>query len=148
MRQTGMTIIVKNTARLVAGFIAVFGVYIGLTGHISPGGGFAGGVIVAAAGVLIVLAFGRKFAAKILTEARCHSADGLAAMGFAVVALVGYFGGVFFTNIVPPGEAGELASGGLIPLSNLAILVKVSAGLAGVFIALSAFRRRIPQEEV
>ena len=58
MTTEGMSLIVKNTARLVAGFIAVFGIYIALTGHLSPGGGFAGGVILAAAAVLVILAFG------------------------------------------------------------------------------------------
>ncbi|HAU38896.1 MAG TPA: sodium:proton antiporter, partial [Phycisphaerales bacterium] len=56
MTPTGMTLIVRSTAKLVTGFIAVFGIYIALTGHLSPGGGFAGGVILAAAAILIVLA--------------------------------------------------------------------------------------------
>ena len=53
MNDGGMTLIVKNTARLVSGFITVFAVYIALTGHLGPGGGFAGGVILAAAAVLL-----------------------------------------------------------------------------------------------
>ena len=70
MSQRGMTPIVKNTARLVSGFIAVFGIYIALTGPLSPGGGFAGGVILAAAAVLIVLAFGRETAERIITPSQ------------------------------------------------------------------------------
>ena len=38
--QCHVTLIVKNTTRLVSGFIAVFAVYIALTGHLGPGGGF------------------------------------------------------------------------------------------------------------
>ena len=140
----GMTPIVKNTARLVSGFIAVFGIYIALTGHISPGGGFAGGVILAAAIVLIVLAFGRETAERIVTPSQCHLWDAAGAGLFLAVAMVGYFSGDFFVNFIArisKGQVGELFSGGTIIVSNLFILIKVSAGLAGAFLALAAFRR-------
>ena len=141
MKSTGMTLIVKNTARLVAGFIAVFGVYIAATGHLTPGGGFAGGVILAAAAVLVVLAFGKDYASGLIGEAQCHVWDAAGAAAFLAIALCGYFLGDFFTNFLPAGRLHHLHSGGAIPLSNLAILVKVGAGLAGAFLALSAFRR-------
>ncbi|HUS46951.1 MAG TPA: MnhB domain-containing protein [Phycisphaerae bacterium] len=141
MMTQGMSLIVKNTAKLVTGFIAVFGIYIAMTGHLSPGGGFAGGVILAAAAVLVILAFGRRGAKGLITDAQCHAWDGAGALAFAVVALCGYFSGQFFVNFIPRGKVHDLASGGMIPLANLAILVKVGAGLAGAFLALAAFRR-------
>jgi len=141
VKTTGMTLIVQNTARLVAGFIAVFGVYIAATGHLTPGGGFAGGVILAAAAVLVVLAFGRESAAAVLRESQCHVWEAAGAGAFLAVALCGYFLGGFFANFLPLGQTHALRSAGAIPLSNLAILVKVGAGLAGAFLALSAFRR-------
>ena len=147
MKHTGMTPIVKNTARLVCGFIAVFGVYVGLTGHLGPGGGFAGGVILAAAAVLIVLSFGQGPAAAMISPRACHLADAGGAMGFLIVAVLGYLAGSFFVNFVPIGRLHHLASGGTIPLSNLAILIKVGAGLAGGFLALSAFRLTAPQAD-
>lgn len=140
MKQAGMTLIVKNTTRLVGGFIAVFGTYIALTGHLGPGGGFAGGVILAAAAALIVLAFGREFSSRLITEPICHVSDSGGAMLFLAIALFGYLAGTFFVNFVPLGRLHHLASAGTIPFSNLAILVKVGAGLAGAFLALSAFR--------
>jgi multisubunit Na+/H+ antiporter MnhB subunit len=136
----GMTPIVKNVTKLVAGFIVIFGIYITLSGHLSPGGGFAGGVIVASAAVLVVLAFGREFAARTFTEPLCHVADAAGALAFLVVAICGYFVGTFFANFLSLGTVGHLWSAGTIPVSNLAILVKVAAGLAGVFLALSGFR--------
>ena len=141
----GMTPIVKNTARLISGFIAVFGIYIALTGHLSPGGGFAGGVILAAAAVLIVLAFGRSTAERIFTPSQCHLWDAAGAGLFLVVAVLGYFSGGFFVNFIAhisKGQVGKLFSGGTILVSNLCILIKVAAGLAGAFLALSAFRRQ------
>jgi len=147
----GMTPIVQNTARIVASFAAVFGVYIAMTGHISPGGGFAGGVILAATGVLIVLAFGSRYTARIVSEPLCHAADAAGAMGFLVIALLGFVAGGFFVNFIArisPGEVGHLFSGGIIPWANLAILIKVGAALAGVFLALAAFRRVGIREEL
>ena len=142
MNHSGMTPIVKNTARLVTGFIAVFGIYVAVTGHLSPGGGFPGGVILAAAAALILLAFGRDKAAELITEQRCHVWDAYGALGFLAVALCGYLAGGFFFNFLEgTGKLHELFSAGTIPLSNLAILVKVGAGLAGGFLALAAYRR-------
>ena len=43
----GMSLIVKTITRLTVGLILLFGIYIVLHGHLSPGGGFAGGVIIA-----------------------------------------------------------------------------------------------------
>lgn len=139
MNEGGMTLIVKNTTRLIAGFVAVFAIYIALTGHLTPGGGFAGGVILAAAAILIVLSFGRGDSAKLISEPSCHVADAVGALGFLLIAVLGYTAGSFFIRFVPLGELHRLRSGGDIPLSNLAILLKVGAGLAGVFLALSAF---------
>jgi multicomponent Na+:H+ antiporter subunit B len=134
-----MTPIVKNVARLVTGFITVFAIYIALTGHLTPGGGFAGGVILAAAAALLLLAFGRQASAKLLSESACHVADAAGALAFLVIAVLGYLAGAFFTNFVELGTLHRLVSGGAIPLSNLAILVKVGGGLAGGLLALSAF---------
>lgn len=139
MKKTGMTLIVKNIAKLVTGFIAVFGIYITLTGHLGPGGGFAGGVVLAAAAVLMVLAFGSAATRKLVTEKICHTWDATGALAFLAIALCGYFAGSFFLNFLPQGENYQFLSSGMIPLANLAILVKVAAGLAGVFLALAAF---------
>jgi len=55
----GMTIIVKTISSWVKVLIVLFGIYIILFGHLTPGGGFAGGVILAASYVLLMLAFVR-----------------------------------------------------------------------------------------
>ena len=58
-QEKGMTLIVKTVTRLTLGFILLYGIYIAMTGHESPGGGFAGGVIVALSFIHIMLAFGK-----------------------------------------------------------------------------------------
>jgi multicomponent Na+:H+ antiporter subunit B len=137
----GMSLIVKNITRLVAGFAALFGIYIVLYGHVTPGGGFTGGVILAAALALVVLAFGHEFSRKVMTHGIASTSDCLAALAFLLVAVLGYVGGRFFMNVIDHGTVGHLWSAGLIPVSNLAIGLKVGAGLFGVFLALALFRR-------
>jgi len=137
----GMSLIVKNTTRLVAGFIALFGIYIVLYGHVSPGGGFAGGCILAGALVLIVLAFGEEYSRRVLPHGIAKTSDCLGALAFLLVAIAGYMAGGFFVNFLDRGEACTLFSAGTVPISNLAIGVKVGAGLFSVFLALAMFRR-------
>jgi len=140
MNLNGMTLIVRTTARLLIGIIVVFAVYMGMTGHLGPGGGFAGGVILAATAVLIVLAFGRSAIHGIVTEGTFHLADAGGALAFLAVGVCGWLSGSFFVNYLPRGELYSLYSGGTIVLSNVAILIKVAAGLGGAFLSLTAFR--------
>lgn len=143
MTHEGMTPVVRNTTKLVSGFIVVFGTYVALTGHIGPGGGFAGGAILAAGAALVLLSFGRRVSDGLITEANYHLLDAVGAAGFLALAVLGYVTGTFFVNFIDPavvGTPGRLFSGGIIPLANLAILVKVAAGLTGALLALAAFR--------
>ena len=52
----GMTLIVKTVTRWVKVFIFQYGIYVIITGHLAPGGGFAGGVIIACSYILLTLA--------------------------------------------------------------------------------------------
>ena len=58
MKDKGMTLIVKTITRYTVWLIALYGIYIILHGHLTPGGGFAGGVIIALALLNIMLAYG------------------------------------------------------------------------------------------
>jgi len=141
----GMTIIVKTIASWVKVLIFLFGIYIVIFGHLTPGGGFAGGVILASSYVLLMLAFGREFAEKNLSLGIASRLDCVGALLFAVIAILGLvYGGTFFINFLYqkylPGQALELVSAGTIPLSNIAIGLKVGASLFLVILVLSAFR--------
>lgn len=135
----GMTVIVKTITRFIAGFIFLYGCYIILHGHLTPGGGFAGGVILAASFILLVLAFG---AAEIREKNSYFFASIFESIGglmFLFIALLGLFAGVFFfTNILSKGTPLKILSAGIIPLANIAISIKVGAGLLSIFLALAA----------
>jgi multisubunit Na+/H+ antiporter MnhB subunit len=141
----GMTIIVKTISSWVKVLIFLFGIYIILFGHLTPGGGFAGGVILASSYVLLMLAFGREFVQKNLPLPVASKLDCVGALAFAVIAILGLvLGGSFFVNFLYqkylPGEALHLISAGTIPLSNIAIGLKVGASLFLVILVLSIFR--------
>jgi len=141
MKTEGLSLIVKNITRLLSAFILLYGVYIVLYGHVSPGGGFTGGVILAAGLVLVILAFGRKTTSRMISEQAAAVADSMGALLFLLVALLGFaWGGGFFANFPNRGTPGQLYSAGTIAVSNLAIGVKVGAALFGVVLALSMFR--------
>jgi len=136
----GMTLIVKTITRLILGFIIVFAASIVFYGHITPGGGFAGGVMLACVFILLVLAFGKDTALHIIGEKALSAWDCIGALGFMGIALFGFTQGVFFKDFLTSGTPLRLISGGTIMWSNIAIGVKVSASLFAVFVALALFR--------
>jgi len=136
-----MTIIVKTITKLTVGLIFLYGVYIVLHGHVSPGGGFAGGVIIALSFIHLMLAFGREVALKKLSQTASSILESLGALLFLSVALLGFLGGYFFFNFfLHKGEPFRLFSAGIIPLCNIAISIKVGAGLFAIFAALVFFK--------
>ena len=134
--EKGMTLIVKTITRLTVGLILLFGIYIVLHGHVSPGGGFAGGVIIALSFIHLMLAFGKEVALKKLSEAKASFFESLGAIMFLTIAILGFGGGFFFLNFLKKGEPFRLFSAGIIPLCNIAICFKVGAGLFAIFMAL------------
>ena len=139
----GMTLIVKTVARVVVGCIVVFGIYITLTGHLTPGGGFPGGVMIALGYILVMLAFGKGLCTRKLSESVASSLDSVGALAFLAIALLGLTGGYFFRNFLPKGMPFGFISAGSIPLSNIAIGLKVAVSLFLAVLLLSIFRERV-----
>ncbi len=144
--KTGMTLIVKTITRITIGLILLFGIYIILHGHLSPGGGFAGGVIVALSFVHMMLAFGKDVAVAKISRNLASNLESIGAIMFLTVALLGFLGGSFFLNILPKGEPFKLFSAGTIPLSNIAIGIKVGVGLFAIFLALVVLEKSKKEE--
>ena len=68
MTRDSHDVIVKTLARLLMPFMVVFALYVVMHGHHSPGGGFQGGVILAAGFVLLVISHGLKETRKRMSE--------------------------------------------------------------------------------
>jgi multicomponent Na+:H+ antiporter subunit B len=139
----GMSLIVQVITRLMAGILLLYGGYITLHGHLTPGGGFAGGVLIAAALILVSLAFGsveqverREYILSSIFESSGGVLFiGLALAGYVVVDSFFRNAGLYYL-----GQPLQLVSGGIIPLANIAIMLKVGAGLFAIFLALGASR--------
>ncbi|HOK56750.1 MAG TPA: MnhB domain-containing protein [bacterium] len=125
----GMSEIVKTISKIVVPFIIIFGISVIFYGHLTPGGGFPGGVIISASFVLLLLAYGRE---KVLSKLSLYKSDILHDIGaimFLSVSLIGFAGGVFFLNIFNKGKLFSLWSGGNLLFSNIAIGLKVGTSL-------------------
>ncbi len=140
MKESGMSLIVKRITKVTVSLIFLFGVYILLHGHLTPGGGFAGGVIIALSFIHLVLAFGKEVALKRMGEAFASVVESAGGLMFLGIALLGLSGGYFFLNVLPKGKPFDLFSSGIIILCNLAIFLKVGAGLFSIFVALAILR--------
>ncbi|MBN2036921.1 MAG: hypothetical protein JW768_09295 [Chitinispirillaceae bacterium] len=134
--QPGMTLIVKTITRLTVGVILLYGMYIVLHGHLTPGGGFAGGVIIALAFVHLLLAFGREVAFKKASLPVMSVFESLGGLMFLTLAVLGFLGGFFFINIYGKGVPFALFSAHQVLLANIAIGCKVGAGLFAVVIGM------------
>ncbi len=133
----GMTFIVKTITRLTVGLILLYGIYIVLHGHLTPGGGFAGGVIIALSFIHLMLAFGKDVALKKVSRPIASLFESIGAVLFLSIAVTGFVGGYFFLNFFAnKGTHFKLFSAGTIPLCNIAIAFKVGAGLFAIFVAL------------
>jgi multicomponent Na+:H+ antiporter subunit B len=139
----GMSPIVQVVARLLAGMLFLFGTYVVLHGHLTPGGGFAGGVLIAAAFILISLAFGSVEQTERNSYTLSSVVESLGGVLFVALALAGYVAGTLFFSNAPVYGIGRplaLISGGVILPANIAIGVKVGAGLFAMFLAMGASR--------
>jgi len=138
--EKGMSLIVKTITRLTVGLILLYGIYIVSHGHVSPGGGFAGGVIIALSFVHLMLAYGKEEALRKLPRTVASFCEGIGALMFLGIALLGFTSGYFFLNFISKGEPFKLFSAGIIPLCNIAISLKVGAGLFAIFVALTLLK--------
>lgn len=118
----------------LAGLVVVLGIYIVTHGHLTPGGGFQGGTILAAAFVLAYLAghylsFGDDRQMSLI-----ELADACGAAGFVLVGLGGLVAGFqFLYNFLPLGTASQLLSAGMIPLLNVSVGLEVTGAFALLF---------------
>jgi multicomponent Na+:H+ antiporter subunit B len=141
----GMTIIVKKTTQLIAGIVFLYGIYVIIHGHLTPGGGFAGGVIIAGSFILLILANGSEFINLTREETGTTITENLAILFFLIIALAGMLLGarIFFNNWLPGGKVGELISAGVIPLYNIFVGIEVAASILTIFLALVIFKEEI-----
>ena len=151
---TGMTVIVKTITRWTAALIFLYGAYMVLYGHLSVGGGFAGGIILACSYVIMILAYGGKETIHALPKTIAARLDSVGSLAFLILACIGMFcgGGYFFFSNwlrdIWKGEDFHVFSAGIIPLANVAIALKVCVSLFLIFFILASLRMTRKGQEI
>ncbi len=122
-------------SRLLVPLIILFGAYIFINGHLTPGGGFQGGAILASATLLMLLTNPlRPFSHRLITIT--ESISGLFFVLIGVLGLV-FAGGFLDNRIIPIGNLGDLFSAGVIPIIYSLIGLKVGAEFSSMLVNLS-----------
>ena len=113
---------------------AVYILYIILHGHLSPGGGFQGGVLIAAVIALLAMAYGYEAAGSTISFGLVHHGEGLASVCYVALAFMGAAAGAqFCQNILyTHGSIGDLYSSGTIFWMNVTVGVKVITGIGSI----------------
>lgn len=122
--------IVETASRLLEPLVVLLGIYVFLNGHLSPGGGFPGGAIMASGTVLLLLALPETSLSRRLIS-WTESVSGFAYVLIGVLGVV-LAGGFLDNRILGLGEYGHLLSAGAIPLIYLFIGLKVGSELSAV----------------
>lgn len=137
---TRLGLLVRRSVAYLAPLFLLFPVYIVVHGHLSPGGGFQGGVSLAVLLILLTVSFGTRNVVDAVGTPALHVTEAVSAAAVVAVGVVGMTQGLaFLTNLAagfPGGEPGSLLSAGMIPLLNLVIGVKVASGLGSIFFDL------------
>ncbi|MDK3072895.1 MnhB domain-containing protein [Sedimentitalea sp. JM2-8] len=115
--------------------IGVFGAYVILFGHLSAGGGFQGGAIIAT-GIEFYMIARVASAINVKAFSALESGVGVLFVAVGVFGLV-FAGGFLDPRFLPAGELGHFVSGGAIPLVSLLLGIKVAAELS---VVLERFR--------
>ena len=110
-------------ARLGATIAAIVSIELAIRGHLSPGGGFAAGVAGGTAIGLIAITSSSEWMESIYQKLHAATWEKISVLIFivlAVITLIGYE--------LPHNELGTLFSGGMIPLLNILVAIKVALG--------------------
>lgn len=138
--------ILRYVASILVPIVFVFGVYVVLNGHLSPGGGFSGGAILGAGLILYALAFGGKKASRFFTAKTFKTICSIALLGYALVKCYSFLMGgmhVLFANshlwhdpiadFFHSLPVGSVLSGGYILILNICVGAVVACTMYGFY---------------
>jgi multicomponent Na+:H+ antiporter subunit B len=121
---------VRLAGYMVLPFVVVAGIYVIAHGHLTPGGGFQGGIVLATALHLLYIAGDYPTLRRLRPQRVFEIAEASAAAGYVVVGLIGLaLTGAFLINLLPYGTLGQLGSAGTVPLLNVAVGLEVGSAM-------------------
>ena len=129
-------------------------------GHITPGGGFQGGAMIASGIILSILVYGLGNSPLELSHTYIEVLESVGALGFVIFGLIGLFVGGFYLynvgtdvlNIVPAAIQNvfhypDVTNAGIIPYLNIFVGLKVFVGLSSIVIAFAGFKKIVEESE-
>lgn len=127
--------LLETGTRLLVPLILLLGIYVFVNGHLTPGGGFQGGAILASGMLLVLLSNPlREFSHGLISMV--ESLSGLVFVGMGVLGLF-YAGGFLDNRVLPLGNLGDLFSAGVLPIIYSFVGLKVGAEFSSMLVNLS-----------
>ncbi|MEE0938307.1 MnhB domain-containing protein [Methanobrevibacter sp.] len=150
--------------KLISLPISIILICLGITtilgGHITPGGGFQGGAMIASGIILSVLVYGLGNSPLELSHTYIEVLESVGALGFVIFGLIGLFIGGFYLynvgtdilNVVPAAIQNvfhypDVTNAGIIPYLNIFVGLKVFVGLSAIVIAFAGFKKIVEESE-
>ena len=154
------SMILKLVSLPISMILSCLGIMTILGGHITPGGGFQGGAMIASGVILSILVYGLGNSPLEFSHTYIEVLESVGALGFIIFGLVGLFVGGFFLynvgtdilNIVPSAiqtafHYPDVTNAGIIPYLNIFVGLKVFVGLSAIVIAFAGFKKITEESE-
>ncbi|MDD3538874.1 MAG: MnhB domain-containing protein [Atribacterota bacterium] len=153
-----MSRIVRTMTTLIYVFIMVYGFYVIAHGHLTPGGGFQGGSVVASAFALLVVTYGNQKTQDFLQKDLLSLLESTGLVIFICFAFFG-LGATFFYNFLSNSGSlfgssatigvnpGNLNTGGTVTAMNIAVGIEVLAALGVIVLTMSQASETIEKKE-
>ena len=154
------SMILKLISLPISIILICLGIMTILGGHITPGGGFQGGAMIASGILLSILVYGLGNSPLELSHTYIEVLESVGALGFVIFGLIGLFVGGFYLynvgtdvlNIVPAAIQNvfhypDVTNAGIIPYLNIFVGLKVFVGLSSIVIAFAGFKKIVEESE-
>ena len=154
-----MSQILKLISLPISIVLVCLGIMTILGGHITPGGGFQGGAMIASGVILSILVYGLGNSPLEFSHTYIDIFESVGALGYIILGLVGLFAGGFFLynvgadifNIIPASIQSifhypDVTNAGIIPYLNIFVGLKVFVGLSAIVIAFAGFKKLVGED--
>ncbi|MEF8873441.1 MAG: MnhB domain-containing protein [Candidatus Thermoplasmatota archaeon] len=131
-----MSEVVRSSVKIISPFLITYSIYLIIYGHLSPGGGFQGGVILAVGIILLLTSHGYRLVRSSFRENLVKIIESSAALGIVLLGISGLIFNAFFYNYLRGGTPGTIFSGGTVMIFNILLGIKIGTGFTIVFYVL------------
>jgi multicomponent Na+:H+ antiporter subunit B len=154
-----MSKIVRTQANFLYTLIMIFGFYIVAHGHLTPGGGFQGGAVIATGVALIVVAYNYNSVKRWIKKSHLTGAEAIGLLAFIITGFIGIGTSFFFNWLANTGllfgdrisygvNPGYLNTAGTLPLMNLAVGIEVFGGLGVIIMYYLHYLKEVSKDAV